>query len=983
MLKLQTFMLTLSLFISQVSHAAPKAGEICDVISTEQNKLPGVPVCENIFIPQISQTDFKPVCESVVKEIESNPEGAGTFCLNEVTLVLDMKAAAERDPGARAAGFASAIGAGAMGAVHNAEHSLPSEEVGAVAPRSSEEMVSCQEKKASDFACITNAAIVLPTSLQDIMKLPIVVPKIPLAPGASTDQEVSFNKEQCQCLEKEVQKNFASSTSQNELARSLAIEKTRIGNLIFNAAGKKILNQFAANIEDVNFYRTTNVRALGGEEKAKGLLCNDMAELEKRVKSSCGGNGVEAETMKKRISDLLGAFGDFKDEPDLRKKFMKLQDEITNIRLDDSKTGTGRAGTFTRAEYDRIRFGIYKARPEVQFLNEVTDLALDHPVLGKVIQEEMKKKTPGHAIFQILKDESNPEVKTILQDMVNKNPGSEFYKTLGLKLRTTSTDDLGKFIMSTYDIGTDMHPGLKAIYRDTDLFETSRRRLHRRSSRHDDEGHNLIEGLAGDSRLLVKHFEQRCEKFRDQFVEAVCVKDDNFVDLADRENLNKFLSPFEKELNPALKDLLLCRMPEKKNKKSIFQNLYFHEGDKLALSDYWERKANPKNLNADRFSQIAQSITNGDIKSNAYLSSLVATGDKYREPASEFTGASFGASQLLGAADSAKDQAPTLQNLTQTLAYSNESATQTQAKAAQTAESSFLPNYAYSSPPPAVVEKEKKDTDYKSMLRNFLSNEDNKKEVDKHLSQTNNKDLEELARLKDELTRDNAKISDLLKSTEQSKLEAMQANVKKLESEYKDLEEETEDEEERTFSPSSNSSSIASAQTGAQSQSSGGSLGSGSASAGSSSTGGSSAGRTIASEQSAQSSAAVTTPGTVSFPQNAQGAIIIESSKVRSGEIAQSELSEELVSFVRANEPDIQTLKKLKETGVVLKFKILKNGVTQNQEIKVDYASLTPEAKQFLDRRIALGEKSLKLKEAQRSYSYNALKQILANRSRN
>ena len=136
-------------------------------------------------------------------------------------------------------------------------------------------------------------------------------------------------------------------------------------------------------------------------------------------------------------------------------------------------------------------------------------------------------------------------------------------------------------------------------------------------------------------------------------------------------------------------------------------------------------------------------------------------------------------------------------------------------------------------------------------------------------------------------------------------------------------------------------------------------------------------------EQSGQTSAAATTPGTVSFPQNAQGAIIIESSKVRSGEIAPSELSEELVSFVRANEPDIQTLKKLKETGIVLKFKILKNGVTQNQEIKVDYASLTPEAKQFLDRRIALGEKSLKLKEAQRSYSYNALKQILANRSRN
>lgn len=81
-------------------------------------------------------------------------------------------------------------------------------------------------------------------------------------------------------------------------------------------------------------------------------------------------------------------------------------------------------------------------------------------------------------------------------------------------------------------------------------------------------------------------------------------------------------------------------------------------------------------------------------------------------------------------------------------------------------------------------------------------------------------------------------------------------------------------------------------------------------------------------------------------------------------------MSKEVISFVQKNEPDVDTLKKLKASGMTFKYKVVENGVTVEKEIKVNYASLSKEAKQFLDQKIAV-------KEARRNYSYNALRLML------
>lgn len=814
---------------------------------------------------------------------------------------------------------------------------IPTEEM----TTSSVVMERCQEDDLSSFACTTKSTIVLPDINTILSAVSSISPQ-----GVSRKTPAVYTKVKCDCFEQSVNKTFTSNEKKVQFDLEIAAERQRINEVIFNAAGKKIINAFAANLEDINFYKTNNVEAIGGNRYADEFQCTDAEEYKKVITADCNRNRISAGVIKGRTDALLGAFGDFKGQSTIEGKFKELQDEVLNARLDPSKIQEGGPSSYSRRDYDEVRNGISQKRDEVKFMSELTDAVMDDALLKAIIVQDIESgKRPGHALMRLVSDESNPKVKDLLNRIARKHKKAGFYNNLSVALRTANQQDLKSLMLNTYDLATDMHPGLKAIFRSPELFHKTHSQMEVRGQ------HDLIAELDRDPELLKTFFKKRCEGLIAQFSEAICVKSSDFTDMASKEDLNKLLSSVSGQISPVLKDAILCRMPDNKDSNSIFAKLSFNMGDKLMMADYFKRKVNTNEGPASRFDKFAIEFSSGG-NITRYMEQMAEYKSELRKPSAEYVAIDQAAASKL------------------TDKFVPTTASQIQEKVEPQIAPAFSNNYAASSP--VLPEKDqthhsKDQRDSRSMLRDFLADEESREEVDRHFSNISPKDQLELERLRAEIASDREKILALTQESERLRLRGYQEQVKIAEAAIKEPQtnnrsserKDVIDQEEETVG--SVSPGPSSAQTAGARETS---------SASSTPSAGSSNGRGSAGTQRSLASLNSALPNSVSgnntsltMTTNERGEIVIQSS-------GSEDVSKEVISFVQKNEPDVNTLKKLKTSGMTFKYKVIENGVTVEKEIKVNYASLSKEAKQFLDQKIAV-------KEARRNYSYNALRLML------
>jgi len=110
---------------------------------------------------------------------------------------------------------------------------------------------------------------------------------------------------------------------------------------------------------------------------------------------------------------------------------------------------------------------------------------------------------------------------------------------------------------------------------------------------------------------------------------------------------------------------------------------------------------------------------------------------------------------------------------------------------------------------------------------------------------------------------------------------------------------------------------------------------------------------------------------------------VIESNIVRtSGKpFARDELSKEIISYVSTSQLNLSELMKLKESGLVLKVKAIKDGKEILEEIRINYHEMTTEAQMLLENKIAGVEKEQEYERLKREYSYLTLKLLLATKA--
>lgn len=934
---IKMLIVTLFVFLSAQVWAASPEQLICDAIKDKVlAQEPPYQICGDVIrnFDKYEAQIFFTTCNEVMMRMASGVDGAQIeYCKEQFKPVTNTE---------------STAGDEIVRVPVDATSPIPTEPVTVA----SSAMDKCQEKDLSNITCPLPTEFVLP-DMNSILKSPIFNQF-----GVSRRTPAVYTFEKCNCFEKSVNKSFFSFDKRLQFDLDLEKEKKRVNDLIFNAAGKKIINAFAANLEDINFYKTNNVQAIGGDQKANELQCTNIADFKSVIMEKCNKNKINSDVIRGRTDALLGAFGDFKNATTIDEKFKQLQEEVLNAQLDPSKIVPGGPKSYSRREYDKTRFGIYQKRDEVKFMSELTDAVMNDPELSKVINEELESgKRPGHAIFKLVSDESNEKVKSLLSRIAKNHNNEGFYKNLNVALRTQNQEDLHNLMMSTYDLAADMHPGLKAIFRSPELFKKTHAQMERKN------GHDLIAELDSDPELLKTFFAKRCDGIKAQFSEALCYPNDNLIDVANKEDLNKLLSSVSGQISPVMKDAILCRMTDNdKDNGSIFTRLAFNMGDKLTMADYFKRKANVNDGPSSRFDRFAMAFS-GDGKASQFLNEMSDYRSELRKPTAEF------------AAFDQAAAAKKFEEFSQTTPIAPMEKIIDQPQMNQ----SFSNNYAASSTTTVSAEKDlpvapKEQRDPRSMLRDFLADEENKAEVDKHLSNLSSKEQEELARLKEEIAADKEKILALLQESERLKLKRYEDKVTEAETKLNQTQAQskanairnTSNRSDETDEESSSTSATFTASAGgstANDVSAPSSKSSSSSSGSANGRGSSGAQRSLASLNSSLATATNNIAASSAAGTSGKGEIIIQSS-------GSEDVSKEVISYVQKNEPDVETLKQLKSSGMTFKYKVLQDGVQVEKEIKVNYAALSKEAKQFLDQKIAV-------KEAKRNYSYNTLRLML------
>lgn len=951
-MKIMRYLICLVLIYSNQSMAMPftwifseiNPDTTCsNVIKAAEKPNPSPNDCENFF-PQthVHQKKFAETCRKIMWEhIENKNSGSLENCKTQLSMIQEIKQS-EDDKALEQIITTS---------------STPILPV-AIPNLVSSAMVDCNDSK-EELACTIYDAD-LQQSLSIFQQ---VAGELPINKfSVDTYENPKYSPFSCKCLEKKLAADYASqhqNLSYRVLNLEMDKEEKKLNDIIFNAAGKKFINDFSSNMEDVRYYLTNNVKALHNDpERATALQCTNVEEYKEAMKSVCAMNDIDPAKRDQRIESFMGVFGDFIDKPSLEGKFKSLEDDILNSTSEASKT---------RRSYDILRLGIVKSNPQVKFIDEITDFILEDPELTRELDLKLSSgEQPGHAIYELIREENSPATQRLIKKITEKNLGLNlfsknrtFYNNLKIASKTRIETDFADMVRDAYKVAIEQYPGFKAVFKDPVLF--------RKITDMKGPQRSLIEKLERNPSLLGNYYENNCNQIKEQFVQSICAPENGLISKISPEDLNKYLTFTKEDVDSTLKDTILCRMINSRAKDTQFMKL-IDPNVNLNLSDYLDRKSKPDQRRTSGYANFIKSIDNGNSAVTKYIERISSIGEKERVSSPEIASLANIPKEMISTPSVSGKKSAVLSDKNEDSILSKSPT----ANANAMATNAYIPAASLPSASPA----KKPSKNNKALLRDFLADESNKDQVDKLLSNTSDEDLKELLRLKDEIAKDKERMNELVRETERMKVKNLEQNLESLEKEINTPAKVASQSMDNNYDTpvfqggslsGSMVSKIGSVDNRDVSHFSDSSYGQPSTSKGSS----------TSAAQVTRSPAS--RPDSGSVKESQRGAIIIESKMVRVNdrEFGQEDLSKEVISYVTQTDLDVQTLKRLKETGVVLKFKVLKDGVEVQQEMKVQYSSLTAEARSILDKKIANQEKAQEYERVKRAHSFAALKLIL------
>lgn len=852
---------------------------------------------------------------------------------------------------------------------------------------SSEALTECKILEETATCALPSSLQVSVDPLTDIMAVPLQI-SIPL------------EATHCGCIEGKAKKEVASDKVRDEKVNN---KKKELKELVSSAFSKKFINDYAAHLEDVRYF-TVNALGVFSEKKeeqaaaAEKMICSKPEDYQTAIQSKCGSK-MTPQKLNEKMEKIFSMLGQRSEGLGYLRKLNR------RIMVNSSEDGKHK---FIRTDFDATRNGMVKTDLNVRFADNIVASILKNDRTRKAIIQ--MEGTPEEGILQYITQQIRVNDK-FLSRFLNKDIlGERVYNEMNAQFKdpvTALTVFKGKLKWAMQ-----VHPGFETLMKRKDIFDQTGEKMRRNSS-------SAIDALETDDSILKPDLVARCMDLKENLAQFVCTEEEDLVSSVPTNELRHLVTESGKKDDLLFADLAICKNGNKNAKNGVFTELVTQPYERQ--SDIIERLSKvPQKDQHNLFTKmLMQTQKDGNSSTAQYLASAAQEGFRNRRGIlSDSFSSLFDVSESEKVSFAGKDPSSS----SSSIASFNENAkpgssngqgstedkasqlAQAQAAAAQMAEAQsqqMINGYANYAAPVAQATAETGTTktatsekaDMRAELREFLSNKDNQENVERLIKDADDKQLAEIARLRAETEKSKEQILQLANENEKLKLKQMQTELAALEEKRAKAvatnvaPAQTEETERSSGRGSREIASVSGETTGSTSTAAAGGVrgvatsGSGSVASGETGTsGGKSGGLSGLRNELSNGLGGNEISGGSAEP------VVISSAQSRNGsiEIKSTELSNEILNFLES-EPDVQTLIKMRNSGMVYKYKIVENGKEVQKEISIDYKTLNENVKKLIDQKIADSGRagseaqrlSAEIRNLRRAYTYNSLKIIL------
>jgi hypothetical protein len=774
---------------------------------------------------------------------------------------------------------------------------------------------------------------------------------------------------QCKCLPEKLKIIYG--TKYNDLKNEA---KKALEEAVEQKLAKKVLNDFSSYFEDVSFFAATSKDFFGKKskdqtEKAMELRCVDSRKYNKAIDDKCKGK-ISEEQRQKRIDNIFNGFGEKKSNIKLDKRFNEL---MTTIERLDAETVDKKGTPYTRQDHDKARHSLALTDQQFIFADQLIKKIVSDTTFHKAISES--SEVPFFVITKLLDQKIKENPSKFLNDFIDpKVVGNDYYKAFSKLL--SNPDSFSNAIKVSISASMGLHPGIDSIMRDKSLLFSVVDDAKKKNK-------SLMKTLEDKDSLLLANYENECKKFIDSFASAVCLDVEDIPTQMSEEDIYSVLGPYSK--NNEFNRLLACESSQDGTQEPL-KNLLLNDPSKKN-SDFLDRMTNPIDKQTNAFRKMFQALKEKDEDlSSRLFNSFRVTGfssgvdsDFFEEKSSGFMN-SFVSNNLNGT-----ELSPIKNEISSNLSskdYSSE--LEKNEVVPELPKTNLLPSQVdYSSKSQiernTISERKTSSSDLREEFRDSFMNDKNKDKIDEFMPKADDSMLKELLKLREENSKAQERLNQILAQQENLKLKELEAKIKSLEEKKKQLEEPVTTTKPivrsnisggNNFYPRDSVSDFSSKTPQNTNHFSSNHSG------------------TTTNGESAQFRSARVASSGSSFSsalRQKEPFVISSSEKSLGVEVKPRDISAELLKYIDKNSPDSSTLLKIRGSDIVYKYKVIVDGEYIEKEVIVDYKSLHPDVKKMIDDKLIAQGVDLKkldqidneLNDLKRKHTYSSLKSII------
>lgn len=335
--------------------------------------------------------------------------------------------------------------------------------------------------------------------------------------------KLSTTSKHCDCLKKKLQ----GYRTDEDFAEAKKKERENVTRKILKSYGKKFVNQFAANLEDMSFFLNQTRDMFSSRGTGIDLQCMDQDRFSNKVKEVCDKKNITDVNFIENRKDLFinavsGEITPFQYQmPAMANEILSATKSTDFDKRNTGSATAANASTLSRFQYDQMRMDLAIRDPEAKFMDKLLGGLMKHPEFSKQITEGVETGLSPVEVF----------MNIIGKNIESTNSFAELVPAEESKIYLKNAEELEnslKFIMM-------VHPGIGLALSDNKAFENVRKIMKPGSNE------TFFNTLNNSKNVLEPVLIDRCNNMIEEFATAVCTKDEEVIASVDPDDLQLLL----------------------------------------------------------------------------------------------------------------------------------------------------------------------------------------------------------------------------------------------------------------------------------------------------------------------------------------------------------------------------------------------------------------------------------------------------------